>query len=116
MSQKVTFVTTELLSIRRKMIGMTSSSAENVFPEPTVEIDGGSSCSGQTSQIQDVVTGSKKKDEVDHSTKEQSNGGELLSSGDLTQVFLKSCSRPNFAKRLCTKLFPEEVRKVSNVQ
>ena len=39
----------------------------------------------------------------------------LLTSGELTQTFLNSCSRPNFAKRLCAMLFSEDIRKVSNV-
>ena len=41
--------------------------------------------------------------------------GDLLTSGEISQLFLKSCSRKNFATLLVKRLFPEEVRKVSNV-
>ena len=41
--------------------------------------------------------------------------GDLLTSGEISQLFLKSCSRKNFAILLVKRLFPEEVRKVSNV-
>ena len=41
--------------------------------------------------------------------------GDLLTSGEISQLFLKSCSRKNFATLLVKRLFPEEVRKISNV-
>ena len=31
------------------------------------------------------------------------------------QTFIKNCSRPNFAKSVCAKLVPEDIRKISNV-
>ena len=40
---------------------------------------------------------------------------DLLTSGEISQIFLKSCSRKNFATLLVRRLFPEEIRKVSNV-
>ena len=40
---------------------------------------------------------------------------ELLTSGEITQIFIKSCSRKNFASLLVRRLFPEEIRKISNM-
>ena len=39
----------------------------------------------------------------------------LLTSGEVTQIYLKSCSRKNFSSLLVKELFSEEVRKSSNV-
>ena len=39
----------------------------------------------------------------------------LLTSGEVSQIYLKSCSRKNFSSLLVKELFSEEVRKSSNV-
>ena len=44
-----------------------------------------------------------------------STAQELLLPDRLTQIFIKSCSRRNFAVNLVRELFSEEVRKNSNV-
>lgn len=59
-----------------------------------------------------VTTNSTKVPSCSYSI---SDGEGLLTSGEITQIFLKSCSRKNFAARLSNRLFPEEVRRVSNV-
>jgi len=39
----------------------------------------------------------------------------LISQEKLSQLFCKSCSRPNFAVNLVRELFSEDIRKISNV-
>lgn len=45
----------------------------------------------------------------------QESDKELIPPDRLTQIFVKSCSRPNFATNLVRELFTKEVRKRSNV-
>ena len=49
------------------------------------------------------------------SSLEESSEGDLLSRSDLTQIFMKSCSRKNMAVLMTRKLFSEEIRMSSNV-
>ena len=68
-----------------------------------------SSTPGQTQEIDETTSESiLESSESDVTTP-------LLTSGEITQIFLKSCSRKNFSSLLAKELFPEDIRKTSNV-
>jgi len=43
------------------------------------------------------------------------NDADLLTTGEITQIFLRSCSRKNFATLMVRRLIPEDIRKISNM-
>ena len=69
-----------------------------------------------TLKVSQVVTDANSPPErTSGNTSNSTVSAPQLTSGETTQIFLKSCSRKNFATLLAKNLFTEEVRKTSNV-
>ena len=74
----------------------------------------------QTASLQPVnrplsLAGMPSLQSSEESSQEISSPVEYLSRSQLTQIFMKSCSRKNMAVLMTRKLFTEEVRMSSNV-